>query len=205
MLPVFYSFRRCPYAIRARLALSHCQQQVALREIVLKDKPAQMLQASPKGTVPVLILPSAEVIDESLDIMFWAMKNNPAGWKLQNKPLIIENDQEFKPWLDKYKYADRYPEFEPFYYREKASEFLHTLDQQLARQDFLAGVAFGFEDAAIAPFIRQCAFVDKNWFDQMPWPNLQRWLTDFLNSTLFNGVMQKHPRWQPDQIVTNFP
>lgn len=204
MLPILYSFRRCPYAIRARLALQHCQQQVELREVVLKNKPMQMLQASPKGTVPVLVLPDGNIIDESLDIMLWAVQQNANGWQPQDNDLISHNDFEFKSWLDKYKYADRYPEHTQDYYRDQACAFLQTLNQILSKQNFIAGETIGFEDIAIAPFIRQYAFVDKNWFDQTPYPYLQQWLDNFLYGHPFNAAMQKYPQWQPEQPPTIF-
>jgi glutathione S-transferase len=182
--------------------LHHCQQDVELREVVLKDKPSHMLQVSPKGTVPVLILSPTDltqacaVIDESIDVMRWAISQNPNGWAPLNNALIIKNDQEFKPWLDKYKYADRHTEHPPSYYREQVCKFFSELNQLLSQQHYLCGDTFGFDDAAIIPFIRQAAFVDKTWFDQSPYSDLQRWLTKFLDSPRFEAVMQKHPQWK---------
>lgn len=213
-LPVLYSFRRCPYAIRARLGISASQTQVQLREVVLKDKPAAMLEASPKGTVPVLVLTKEQVIAESLDIMHWALnQHDPDNWLASDNPeqqqliaaLIADNDRVFKPNLDKYKYFDRFPEQTQAAYRHQCESTLQQLEHCLQRTKFLTADRCTLADAAIFPFIRQFAFVDKVWFDQSPYPALQAWLDNWLNSSQFLAVMHKYPQWQTDQLVTTFP
>ena len=213
-LPVLYSFRRCPYAIRARLSLTASQTEVELREVVLKDKPEAMLQASAKGTVPVLVLPSADVLAESLDIMHWALEqNDPQNWLAQDNPeqqqlmaaLIAENDQVFKPNLDRYKYFERFPEQSQQAYRQQCEYWLQQLEKRLQQTIFLTADTCTLADAALFPFIRQFAFVDKVWFDQSPYPALQAWLEHWLNSPLFLSVMDKYPQWQPEQTALIFP
>ena len=200
-LPILYSFRRCPYAIRARLAIKVSGVQVELREVVLADKPKEMLACSSKGTVPVLQLVDGSVIDESLDIMLWALnQNDPDNWlahssSLETSSLIEFNDTEFKQHLDHYKYADRFPEFTMETYRAKGEVFLQRLEAQLDQHSYLAGEKFSMLDIAIFPFIRQFAYVDKAWFDQNDYKNLQAWLEGLLESKLFNSVMRKYPKW----------
>ena len=199
MLPILYSFRRCPYAMRARLALYASGVAVELREVSLRAKPASMLAASPKGSVPVLVLPDGRVIDESWEIMQWALhQHDPEGWLGQDNsfiaaanPLIIENDTTFKYHLDRYKYAERYPEYPRSHYRSDAQVFLQQLENRLHMTRFLLGDAMSIADVAIFPFIRQFAAVDKNWFAQAPYPSLQCWLNIFLGSELFDEVMKK--------------
>ena len=200
-LPILYSFRRCPYAMRARLALASAQIPVEHREILLRDKPAAMLAASPKGTVPVLIT-DAQTIDESYDIMLWALRrNDPEGWL--NVPqsahdLITEADGPFKTSLDAYKYASRAETPDPENHRTDASQFLMTLNAMLDDQRFLYGPTPRLPDMAIAPFIRQFAHVDLDWFNAQAWPNLAQWLNDFKASERFVSVMVKYPVWNPD-------
>ncbi|MBW8183846.1 glutathione S-transferase [Shewanella nanhaiensis] len=203
-LATLYSFRRCPYAMRARLGIYLSGSQVMLREIILKHKPQPMLDASPKGTVPVLITCEQEVIDESLEIMQWALtQNDPHNLLLQGNleqqkvamALIRSNDENFKPWLDRYKYADRYPEFSDTYYREKGEQFISQLEQLLTQSDNLLGHHESIADHAIYPFVRQFAHVDKTWFEQAPYPNLQKWLANHLNSDAFITIMKKYPLW----------
>jgi glutathione S-transferase len=199
MLPILYSFRRCPYAMRARLALYASGVAVELREVSLRAKPASMLAASPKGSVPVLVLPDGRVIDESWEIMQWALhQHDPEGWLGQDNsfiaaanPLIIENDTTFKYHLDRYKYAERYPEYPRSHYRSEAQVFLQQLENRLHMTRFLLGDAMSVADVAIFPFIRQFAAVDKNWFAQAPYPLLQYWLDIFLSSELFDAVIKK--------------
>ena len=203
MPPVLYSFRRCPYAIRARMTLAYSGQTVELREVVLKNKPPEMLNISAKGTVPVLQLTDGTVIDESLDIMQWALsKSDPDNWLNQTNGTapdwIKTNDTEFKHWLDRYKYADRYPEATMADYRQQAMQFITQLDSQLAQTPYLSGNQISLADVAVFPFIRQFAHVDYGWFEQQPYPHLQRWLRDWLNSALFTSVMDKYPAWQTD-------
>jgi glutathione S-transferase len=205
MLPVLYSFRRCPYAMRARLALHSSGTAVELREVSLRDKPESMLAASPKGSVPVLLLPGGQVIDESWDIMRWALqRHDPEGWLGQDDchvdaagQLVSENDTAFKFWLDRYKYPDRYPEHPQTHYRRMAEDFPLKLENRLDASRFLLGDECSVADVALFPFIRQFADVDKGWFAQSPYPKLQRWLEDFLDSAEFAAVMAKYAIWHP--------
>ena len=209
---LLYSFRRCPYAIRARMALQYTGTTVRLREVVLRDKPAHMLELSPKGTVPILWLSDGTVIDESLDIMLWALGIcDPEGWlpeegqgRAEVLTLIQRNDGEFKDHLDRYKYASRYEGVDPEEHRVAAEGFLETLEERLHKADFLAGHARGLADAAIAPFVRQFANTDRNRFDQTPFPRLQAWLANQLSSDLFLSVMKKYPPWKPGDSPTFF-
>jgi len=211
MLPVLYSFRRCPYAMRARLALAVAAVDVELREVVLRNKPQAMLDASPKGTVPVLLLPGAEVIDESLDIMLWAFREcavEPYSSTLDDvlaSGLVARNDGQFKHWLDRYKYADRYPEKPADDYREQAMVFIAELDTRLEKQAFLMGEQATLADLAIMPFVRQFAHVDREWFFQTSYLHVQRWLQAWLDSPLFQGVMQKYAPWEPGGDGVMFP
>ncbi len=209
-IPILYSFRRCPYAIRARLALTVSEVQVELREIVLRNKPQSMLTASPKGTVPILILQNRKVIDESLDIIDWALaQNDQQHWltplKQDYQDLLELNDGRFKYYLDRYKYADRYPEHSQTYYRDQAAPLLLQLQDRLSHQTYLCGDYFSYADAAIAPFIRQFAHVDKNWFENSPYPDVNRWLESFLVSELFLSVMKKYKPWEEQQAPVIFP
>lgn len=200
--PILYSFRRCPYAMRARLALAAAGVVVELREVQLRQKPAALLAISPKATVPVLLTETSEVIDESLDIMFWALRrSDPEGWLAGTdsaRALIARNDGEFKHWLDRYKYADRYPEHSQTDYRRHGEAFLTALDDRLRGSAYLRGDRFGLADAAIAPFVRQFAAVDHAWFETAAYPALRRWLSEFLASTRFAGIMHGYSAWQPD-------
>ena len=210
--PVLYSFRRCPYAMRARLAIAISGLQVELREIVLKDKPSHMLEVSPKGTVPVLITPQGSIIEESIDIMAWALEqHDPEQWlpepalQATTQQLIQQNDGPFKHALDRYKYADRYPEHPEIYYRQQGEETLAELEQRLNQHAFLLGEGLSMADIAILPFIRQFAAVDNNWFQKAPYPKLRQWLNQFLDTELFKQIMIKRPPWQPDDPVYLFP
>ncbi|MCK8045363.1 glutathione S-transferase [Shewanella sp. 1CM18E] len=203
-LPTLYSFRRCPYAMRARLGIMLSGQSVDLREIILKHKPQAMLDASPKGTVPVLILQDGSVVEESIEIMCWALaKNDPSDLLLQRTPalqevaqaLIKTNDDSFKPWLDKYKYADRHPDMPEQYYRQQGESFIAQLENLLAKNQQLLGDKPCIADYAIFPFIRQFAGVDKTWFDNAAYPNVQRWLTSYIQSDVFTAIMKKYPTW----------
>lgn len=206
-LPVLYSFRRCPYAIRTRITLLYSRQAVELREVVLRNKPPCMIEYSPKATVPVLVLSDHTVLEESLDIIYWALnKNDPEQWwqglsieqQQLTSTLIQQNDGPFKHWLDRYKYADRYPQESAEHYRQQAQTYLAQLEQQLSRQPYLLTDRLTLADIAIFPFIRQFAFVDKNWFDQSPYPHLQRWLNALLGSPLFTEAMVKYAPWEPN-------
>jgi glutathione S-transferase len=196
-LPILYSFRRCPYAIRARLAIAYAGIAVETREVQIKNKPEQMLALSPKGTVPVLQVPDGKVIDESMDIMRWALaQNDPDNWLdvgEEAERLIQWNDGDFKYYLDRYKYADRYPEFQPSYYRSQCEIFLAKLESKLSQHPYLSGNYLGVLDAAIFPFIRQFAAVDSQWFQASEYRQLNKWLNFWLTSGLFVSVMSKHP------------
>ena len=201
--PLFYSFRRCPYAIRARLAIASSGVSVDLREILLREKPDAFLQASPSSTVPCLVTDDG-VIDESLDIMLWALREkDPEGWldmPDEGFELIKRNDGPFKRALDRTKYAQRYPDSDPEEQRAMASAFLSELDQRIGPWIFDRPT---LADFAILPFVRQFAFSDKPWFDAQPWPDLQDWLNQFLESERFERVMIKYEPWQEgDQPVS---
>jgi glutathione S-transferase len=203
---VLYTFRRCPYAMRARLALYSAGITYELREVSLRNKPESMLKASPKGSVPVLVLPDSKVIDESWDIMLWALhQHDPDGWLGINgdftdaaTPLIIENDTVFKVNLDRYKYPDRYPQHTQTHYRKRGEVFLQDLEGRLRAMHYLLGDTLSIADAGIFPFVRQFAEVDKIWFELSPYVSLRRWLNDMSNSKRFEAVMKKYPPWQPD-------
>jgi len=194
-LPMLYSFRRCPYAIRARLAISVSGVPVETSEVDLKAKPEHMLQLSPKGTVPVLALPDGKVIDESLDIMLWALQQHDASGLLNcledSLVLIQRNDDEFKKHLDHYKYPERHPEFSQQHYREQAEIFLRELEQRLHRHRYLSGQEARLADLALMPFVRQFAQVDRNWFDASDYSKLREWLEMWVKSELFVAVMKK--------------
>ena len=215
-LPILYSFRRCPYAIRARMALAYAEITYELREVSLKNKPKEMLEISPKGTTPVMQLFDASqnfmVLEESLDIMHWALQqNDPLNWgnlsdddlAIANQ-LITTNDREFKQALDRYKYANRFPERSPEFYRQQAEEFLQVLEQKLYRNSqsvnsqFLIGDRQTFVDVAVFPFVRQFAYVDIEWFKSSSYLNLHNWLRWHESSALFELVMQKFPVWESE-------
>lgn len=190
-----YSYRRCPYAMRARMALFACGIQCQVHEIDFKDKPAAMLAASPKGTVPVLVLKDSTIIDESIDIVYWALRqNDPIEWMkgegYQN--LIAENDGMFKMALDQYKYPNRFPDEDCTNAREEGLAFLEKLNDKLTKQAFLLRNKKTIADICIFPFIRQFANVDRAWFDALDLKPLQNWLHANLESDLFQHVMEKH-------------
>jgi len=212
-IPVLYTFRRCPYAIRARLALRYTGIRVALREVVLRDKPRQMIEASPKATVPVLVLDEGtakqEVIDESLDIMLWALaQNDPDGWldvDIESANQLIEaNDEQFKPWLDRYKYPNRYDDLQPGEPRQHCEVFLRTLEERLTGHAYICGERPSIVDFAVYSFVRQFAYVDRDWFDSSNYAALGRWLEQGLASPLFAAVMHKYPQWRQGDSVTVF-
>lgn len=212
-LPVLYSFRRCPYAMRARLAIAVSGQACQLREVVLRDKPAALLQASPKGTVPVLVDTNGQVIEQSLDIMRWALgRNDPLGWLIPEQgtlqqaiALIATNDGPFKQNLDRYKYPVRYnlPDGQPA--RDAALPWLGELNQCIQKKGYLLGGRACIADMAIAPFVRQFAMTDWAWFQAQPWPALQAWLQNFLDSALLAQVMPKFNPWQEGTAGVRFP
>ena len=189
------------------MALKYSGIAVELREVALSNKPRQMLTHSPKGTVPVLVLADQTVIEESRDIMLWALaQHDPAHWQHDSSssllPLLETNDGSFKHSLDRYKYADRFPEHSMAYYREQGEVFLQQLNTLLAQDQYLAGQSMGMVDVAIFPFIRQFAHVDKTWFYQSTYHALQRWLDSMLALPLFEAVMHKYTPWQTGDDVT---
>ncbi len=210
-LPRLYSFRRCPYAMRARLGLIFAELPVELREITLKNKPEQMLAISPKGTVPVLQLADGTVIEESAEIMMWALEqNDPQGLLDRNvvsqaNALIAQNDNEFKQWLDRYKYADRHPEMTQIEYRQKGEIFLQDLEALLTKNTYLLGNSVTVADIGIMPFVRQFAHVDRDVFYELHYPKLQLWLQHWLEHPLFVQAMTKFQPWQEGDEVVMFP
>jgi glutathione S-transferase len=210
--PVLYSFRRCPYAMRARIALNKANIKCELREVVLKDKPESMLALSSKGTVPVLLTPDEKVIDQSCDVMHWALnKNDPDNWldedASQSQFLIDYNDNEFKHFLDRYKYHVGYPENSQEYYRDNAESFLKLLEERLTDNKGIAllGNRYTFVDMAIFPFVRQFSKVDIDWFNASPYELLKNWTYTIEQSDLFQGCMKKYEQWQPEQTPVYFP
>jgi glutathione S-transferase len=201
--PILYSFRRCPYAMRARMALAVAAVVYVTREVSLQAKPAAMLEASPKATVPVLVLPNGRVIDESLDIMRWALEqNDPNRWLAPDatkdgemRELIEVNDGPFKFHLDRMKYAARYPGSDPALHRADALKLLRLLEQRLCRHAYLCGAAPLLADVAIFPFVRQFAHADVAAFASEQLPALQAWLVQWESSALFVAAMSKHPVW----------
>jgi glutathione S-transferase len=197
---ILYSYRRCPYAMRARMALQYAGIATEVREISLRNKPQEMIALSPKATVPVLVLPDKTVIDESLEIMFWALNQQDTdGWLEVNltaaKGLIETNDGWFKKALDAYKYPDRYPEKTQAEHRAVGQVFLQQLETLLQQHDGLCGHLPSLADIAIFPFIRQFKGVDSDWFDNAPYVRLNQWLTSLIQSDLFDSIMKKHPTY----------
>jgi len=201
--------------MRARLGLLFAELKVELREVVLKNKPAQMLAISPKGTVPVLELAEDDsserlVIEESRQIVEWALRqNDPKGLLnidlVSANTLIDQNDNEFKHWLDRYKYADRHPELTQSEYRQQGEVFLQVLEQLLAKNKYLLGSNISIADIGIMPFVRQFAHVDQEVFYSLPYPNLQQWLRDWLEHPVFQHVMIKFQPWQEGHEIVVFP
>ncbi|MEY3410461.1 MAG: hypothetical protein RL593_37 [Pseudomonadota bacterium] len=188
--------------MRARMALRYAGINVEIREISLREKPQSMLLASPKGTVPVLIPPNGQVIEQSLEIMEWALNQRDADdWMLRSSSelkahaaaLITENDGAFKQALDRYKYADRYPEFPMEHYRAQGELFLKRLEELLSYHHYLLRDQIAQVDIAIFPFVRQFSMVDEHWFDATHYSKLKVWLCNLKDSQLFNDIMQKHP------------
>ena len=204
-LPVLYSLRNCPYAIRARLAIYKAKQQVILRDVILSNKPAQMHNASPKGSVPVLVISESLVIDESLEIMLWALqKNDPenllhsqyANALTEMLALINRFDSEFKAYLEQYKCAKRYQEDNISQCRAACETYIKALELRLTQQDFLFSEKESLVDTALLPFIRQFARVERQWYLQAPYPHLRDWLNRYLQSPMFTKVMAKTPLWK---------
>lgn len=212
VLPILYSFRRCPYAIRARLALCQAGVSVELREVVLSNKPAAMLAVSPAGTVPVLRLPSGEVIAQSRDIMRWALAQQDAdGWLArgdtpEQRALTDTCDGAFKQALDRYKYAERHPERSAQAWRDDAvASLIAPLEAHLSAAPQLGGEQPGLADAAIFPFVRQFAAVDASWWAASPWVATRRWHDNWAASALMAACMHKLAPWQPGAPPTRFP
>ncbi|MBV27812.1 MAG: glutathione S-transferase [Gammaproteobacteria bacterium] len=208
-LPILYSFRRCPYAMRARMALAASGAEVMLREVLLQDKPPELVAASPKATVPVLVLSDGQVVEESLDVMQWALEHgDPLGW-LEGAALdsewISECDEGFKHWLDRYKYAERYPEHTAEDCRHNAEGFIQRLEDQLSVSGWMGGGAANAVDVALFPFIRQFAGVDVAWWQETPYAFTQQWLARWVDSALFSTIMAKYPRWESGQTGQRFP
>jgi glutathione S-transferase len=212
-LPILYSFRRCPYAMRARLALFVSGQVCELREVVLGHKPPALLEASAKGTVPVLVLADGEVIDQSLDIMLWALRrHDPRHWwptddnaQAQMLALVATCDGEFKHHLDRYKYPQRFGLTDATPHRKQGAQWLNDLNRRLLAKPFLTGETESLADAAIAPFVRQFAHTDPTWFAGQPWPALQTWLMAFENSASYQLAMTKYAPWQAGQTPMLLP
>ena len=206
--PILWSFRRCPYAMRARLAVKSSGMRVELREILLRDKPAAFIAASAKATVPVLVLPDGTVIDESREVMGWALAQaDPEGWLTDGDKAGLEAyldrlDGPFKTDLDRYKYASRYAKTDTdkseiaLAHRQSGAAFIAELEAVLQKQPALAGPALGLRDFATLPFIRQFRIADPIWFDAQNWPAVHKWLTAFLTSARFEAVMAKYSPWQ---------
>jgi len=200
MAAILYSYRRCPYAMRARMALKYASIEVEIREISLRDKPASMLQISPKGTVPVLKLGDL-VIEQSVEIMHWALEqSDPDGWLLVDQQLanawLTTNDGPFKKLLDQYKYPNRHPELNPQEVLDSAvALMLDPMETALSKQAFLMGEHLSWIDVAIFPFIRQFSMVNLEQFETLPLPKLKHWLAKRLESKLFQSVMYKYPVW----------
>lgn len=195
---ILFSFRRCPYAIRARMALQAAGIAVQVREVALRDKPRDLLLLSPKGTVPVLQAGDGQVLHESLDIMHWALRqSDPQDWLLVGdaqavRSWVVLNDDGFKPLLDRYKYAERHPELARDGHRQRAVQaFVAPLDARLRTTQHLFGARPTWGDVALFPFMRQFAMVDQAWFDAAPLPGVQRWLSSWLSCALFRAVMHK--------------
>lgn len=213
VLPVLYSFRRCPYAMRARLALAASGQHCELREVALRAKPAELLAASPKGTVPVLVLPNGQVIDQSLDIMRWALaQHDPEQWLTPEQDsvnameaLIAQCDGAFKSDLDRYKYPDRYADADALAHRAAGASYLAVLDTRLQAASYLFGSRACLADMAIAPFVRQFAQTDAAWFRVQPWPALARWLDRFVTGARLDLVMERTAPWISGTPGVRFP
>ena len=213
ILPVLYSFRRCPYAMRARLALAVSGQVVELREVDLKDKPLEMLQVSPKGSVPVLVGLDGKVLEESLDIMLWALRqHDPAHWLEPETggladmlALIAECDGDFKHHLDRYKYPERYVGTDALVHRAAGAAFLAGLNARIGTRAYLFGQRPALADMAIAPFVRQFAQTDASWFELQPWTALHAWLEAIINSTDFARIMARYVKWVPGATRVCFP
>ena len=206
-LPVLYSFRRCPYAMRARLAIAKSNTLVELREVLLRAKPNHMLSLSPKGTVPVLWLCDGTVIDESFEIMKWAYSRDVpenCSQKIDHEEFIVLIDSKFKYHLDRYKYSSRFKNIDATHHRDSALNILCRIED-LLELGWLNGATPGFSDFAILPFVRQYRIADINWFDSsIEIPKVRAWLNEFLNWEGFKDIMEKYPQWHEGQQGIQF-
>lgn len=207
-LPILYSFRRCPYAMRALLAIAVSETPCILREVALSNKPPQLIEASPKATVPVLVLQDGEVLDESLKIMSWALnRNDPQGWmeadQAETTALVETNDGAFKHHLDRYKYSERYG-VDPLEHRSAALHILSDLDERTSASTNLCGERMSLADAALMPFVRQFSLVDPTWFSSQPLPSLKGWLARHLSSPLFERISVRVEPWSEGDLHTLF-
>lgn len=218
-LPILYSLRNCPFAMRARIAIFKSKRPVELRDVNLKNKPAEMIQASAKATVPIIVLPSSQVIDESLDVMLWALKEsdpddllhthnideNSDEKKLTEILLLIQLfDEEFKSCLEQYKCAKRYHESNILECRQACEVYIKNVEQRLTDSDYLFNNKESLADIALLPFIRQFARIERQWYLQSPYPNVKKWLNNYLQSAMFTKVMAKYPLWLNNGEVTIF-
>ena len=207
--PILYSFRRCPYCMRAHMALKQAGIKVELREVSLNDMPEEALAVSPAETVPVLVLADGTAIDESWEIVKWALaQNDPDDWLGKDNSLLLDtemlietNDFSFKEDLDHYKYSDRYPEHSEKHYRQACEEYIEELEEMLIEYPYLLAEQLSAADIGVFPFVRQFSLVDADWFQQAPYPNVQRWLKSLINSALFKNVFQKHELWKKGDVA----
>ena len=207
--PILYSFRRCPYAMRARFVLRKAKIKIELREILLKKKPKEFLELSKDGTVPILLIPDKTVIQESLEIIFWAIKlkkNEQESIDQKSLDLIKKIDTCFKKNLDNYKYPNKFDIKNTKKYRNKNLKYLHILNEKLKEKKFLQSDELSFLDYSIFPFIRQFRNVDPNWFDGLKFNYLINWFSFIVESKEFNDIMKKYSVWEPknNPIITNF-
>jgi len=207
--PILYSFRRCPYCMRAHMALKQTGIKIELREVKLSDMPEEALSISPEATVPILALPDGTVFTESWDIVKWSLAQNDSEMWLGNNNehsldaeiLIETNDFSFKKELDHYKYADRFPEHSEEHYRKACEAFIEELEDMLIDNNFLLAGQLSLADIGVFPFIRQFSLVNKEWFDSAPYPKVRKWLDNLISTELFQHVFQKHELWQADDIA----
>jgi glutathione S-transferase len=194
--------------MRARLAIFKSKKAVELRDVKLTNKPAAMLIASPKGTVPILVVSSSQVIDESLDVMLWSLSNSDPDNLLCNLPDLLTfinlYDSEFKPCIERYKAAKRYHEANVKECRQACEVHIHALEQRLSQHAYIFGEQESLADIAILPFIRQFAKVERQWYVQSSYVNVKRWLNTYLQSSMFNKVMAQHPIWEEESEVVVF-
>ncbi|CAK2399491.1 Glutathione S-transferase [Vibrio crassostreae] len=203
-LPILYSLRRCPYAMRGRMGIALSQQKVLLREIVTKDKPSELLASSPKGTVPVLVLPQGTIIEQSIEVMIWALEqNDPQDLLRSSEPelnqeileLIARNDNEFIGHLEKYRASVRYRNIDTEQRRKACEGFISELESKLAQHEYLFGDTPSLTDFAVMPFVSQFVRVEKKWFVKSEYQNVGRWLRAHLDSKLYTQVMKQYPLW----------